>query len=232
MRDAKFLSLFFYISLTVSLSAQNKSQKIKFYAVNNLIAIKNSDYFKINGNDSIKIDELKFYISNIQFLKDTEVLFQEINSYHLVDIFDSSSINIDIPKEYLININKIKFNLGIDSITNVSGVFGGDLDPTKGMYWTWQNGYINFKLEGKSNICKSSGNEFIFHLGGYQNPFSAFQTINLDLPLNCRINIYLDLSSLLSYIDLGKQNHIMSPGESSKIMSTKVANSFFTNLKQ
>ena len=77
--------------------------------------------------------------------------------------------------------DKIKFNLGIDSLTNVSGVMGGDLDPTKGMYWTWQSGYINFKMEGSSAVCPTRNHEFQFHIGGYQDPFYAMQTLELEV---------------------------------------------------
>ena len=57
---------------------------------------------------------------------------------------------------------------------------GGDLDPTKGMYWAWQSGYINFKMEGSCSQCLATKNNFEFHLGGYQQPFYAMQTIELN----------------------------------------------------
>jgi hypothetical protein len=47
-----------------------------------------------------------------------------------------SKLSFDLPT-YL-KYDQIQFQLGIDSLTNVSGAMGGDLDPTKGMYWTWQ----------------------------------------------------------------------------------------------
>ena len=71
-----------------------------------------------------------------------------------------SSLALQIPSN--IPFSKLKFQLGIDSLTNVSGAMGGDLDPTKGMYWTWQSGYINMKIEGKSNSCKTRKNQFQF----------------------------------------------------------------------
>ena len=92
--------------------------------------------------------------------------------------------------------NTIAFNLGIDSITNVSGAQGGDLDPTKGMYWAWQSGFINIKLQGTSNSCPPPKNEFEFHLGGYQYPFNSLQTIILKTGNEKKLRYFLILKNL------------------------------------
>jgi hypothetical protein len=67
---------------------------------------------------------------------------------------DSNALCLEIPDD--IEFDAIQFNLGLDSLTNVSGALGGDLDPTKGMYWTWQNGYVNFKLQGSFRPLQQS----------------------------------------------------------------------------
>jgi len=125
-----------------------------------------------------------------------------------------------------LKFTKIKFNLGIDSITNVSGAMGGDLDPTKGMYWTWQSGYINLKLEGKSKLCKTRNNEFQFHLGGYQNGDNALQTIILNVSENKEIDILIDIEQFVAAIDLSEQNQIMSPGKKAVLLSEKFSKIF------
>ncbi|MBI3236019.1 MAG: hypothetical protein HYZ42_18620 [Bacteroidetes bacterium] len=107
--------------------------------------------------------------------------------------------------------NHVSFVLGIDSVTNVSGALGGDLDPTTGMYWTWQSGYINVKVEGRSNSCKTRNNEFQFHLGGYMFPNAAAQTILLDAKPNSNLTMIVDLKPWFEQIKLSEQNHIMSP---------------------
>ena len=119
-------------------------------------------------------------------------------------------------------VQSIKFNIGIDSITNYGGAMGGDLDPTKGMYWTWQNGYINFKLEGKSNLIGANNNEFTFHLGGYQNTFSTLQTLQFPVQYLSGIQINIAIDKLINEIDLSKQNHIMSPSKEAVILSNKL----------
>jgi hypothetical protein len=51
------------------------------------------------------------------------------------------------------SISKITFSAGIDSLTSTAGIQKGVIDPINGMYWAWQSGYVNFKIEGKSSSC-------------------------------------------------------------------------------
>ncbi len=186
----------------------------------------NDSIYKLTNDDSIQFGKLKFYISGIELLNSNSVVWKEDNSYHLVDASEKNSKNIILKLTHSILFNKIKFYLGIDSITNTSGAMGGDLDPTKGMYWTWQNGYINFKLEGKSNRCKTRNNEFEFHLGGYQYPNNAIQTIILNISSSDQTDIFLDVEKLINKIDLSKVNHIMSPGKEALLISKNASDIF------
>lgn len=183
----------------------------------------NSGFFDSN---QINIEALKFYISKIQFLKKGKIVLVEANSYHLVDAASKNTLKILIDNNAKLDFDVLEFQLGIDSVTNVSGAMGGDLDPTKGMYWTWQSGYINFKLEGRSALCKTKNNAFQFHLGGYQRPNDALQ--KLTFPINNREAIFLrlDLKKLIQEIDLSKTNHIMSPSEEAVLISNKIAKAF------
>jgi hypothetical protein len=183
----------------------------------------NKQYFIVNSTDSIQIETLKFYISNMEFYNTEQLVFKEKNSFHLIDAEDSTTFNLMINLEPNINFNQIKFNIGIDSITNYGGAMGGDLDPTKGMYWTWQNGYINFKIEGKSNLSIAKSNDFVFHLGGYQNEFSTLQTIQLPVQNSQVIPINMAIDKWIYEIDLAKQNHIMSPSKEAVILSNKLS---------
>ena len=118
----------------------------------------------------------------------------------------------------------IRFSIGIDGLTNVSGALGGDLDPTLGMYWAWQSGYINLKVEGQTKDCPARKNLFQFHLGGYQSPFNALQEVELTLPKFSNtpsgkslhadtvvVNVALD--EWLAKIDLAETYQVMSPGQ-------------------
>ena len=101
--------------------------------------------------DTILVETLRFYLSNFMLYSKGKSVWQEKNSYHLVEGDDSAkrSIALRIPPK--IKYDALGFTWGVDSTANVSGAMGGDLDPTKGMYWTWQNGYINTKIEDRKS---------------------------------------------------------------------------------
>lgn len=179
--------------------------------------------YHLNAKDSISITALRFYISNIELINKSTSVWKDSSLFHLMDAFNPSTLSLKIPSN--VTFTKIKFNIGIDSTTNVSGAMGGDLDPTKGMYWTWQSGYINFKLEGTSNLCKTRHNEFQFHLGGYQNPFNSLQTVFIETNSKATIDINLDVQKIFQQIDMTQQHHIMSPGQEAMDFSEKVVNS-------
>ena len=167
----------------------------------------------------ISIDVCKFYVSDITFLKDSLIVYREKNSFHLLDSEYRGTFDLNFNVSKFSNVDRVRFQLGIDSLTNVSGAMGGDLDPTKGMYWTWQTGYINAKIEGKSSLSSARKNSFVFHIGGFKKPFYTLKTIELPVIVqNNKIELILDLSSFIEAIDMKLHNHIMSPsGEADKI---------------
>lgn len=161
-----------------------------------------------SNQDTIQISKLKFYLSNIKFFNNEGFEFAEENSFHLIDLenykpFFIKNVNIK-------SLSKITFQVGIDSLTSVSGALSGDLDPTKGMYWAWQSGYINMKIEGKSATCKTRNNEFQYHIGGYLKPFYAMREVVLFINKE-KFEIVFDLSKFFEKIDLKTTNSIMTP---------------------
>lgn len=182
--------------------------------------------FNTNDSTHLKITDVKFYISKIQLLRNGEIVLEEKNSFHLVDARQNNPFIIIVGNKQNIPFDQLKFNLGIDSATNVSGAMGGDLDPTKGMYWTWQSGYINFKLEGTSPLCTTRNKEFQFHLGGYQKPNYCLQTLSFPINDTSKIDLKLDVQKILEQVDLPRTNHIMSPSAEAVLISKIVANAF------
>ncbi|KAB1157702.1 MbnP family protein [Flavobacterium luteum] len=162
--------------------------------------------------DTLQIDVFKFYISNIEIQYSDKKVYNPTNSYHLIDIENSNSLRIPIGYKNNLAIKNVFFNIGIDSTASVSGALEGDLDPTKGMYWAWQSGYINMKIEGKSSSCKTRKNEFQFHIGGYMKPSYAIRKVQLEAK-NQEIDVSIDVSEFFSAIKLSKINSIMIPGK-------------------
>ncbi len=222
-----FILLIFAFKSFLALAQTEQKTSIVFHPMfGNSILTPNNLFYTLSKGDSIQIEAFKFYISAIELLKDDKIVWKEENSFHLIDFADDKSLTIVIAGASNIIYNTIRFNLGIDSLTNVSGAMGGDLDPTKGMYWTWQSGYVNLKLEGRSNVCKSRNNAFQFHLGGYQYPFNALQKVILKVEENKKVDIVLDIKNFIESIDLSQQNQIMSPSKQAVSLSEKAVEIF------
>jgi hypothetical protein len=221
----------FLLLLTLRTSAlyaqQNKELNFYFQAIFGDKKISPStDFYRLNERDSIEIETLKFYISGLKLTNKNKLVWQESNSYHLIDFANEKSCQLTFIVPALLEFDALSCNFGIDSITNVSGAMGGDLDPTKGMYWTWQSGYINFKLEGKSNLCSTRKNEFQFHLGGYQYPYKALQTMQWKFKSGAGANFVFDLGQFINQIDLRQVNKIMSPSKEAIQLSEKAVQAF------
>lgn len=201
------LILVIFLFSFIGLFSQDRSETIITFnpiLENRPIILEEVLYYNSN-KDSFLIESLRFYVSNIELLNEKETVLSLKDKYYLIDLEYPESLKIELATKNNISFNSIRFGIGIDSITNSKGVMGGDLDPTKGMYWTWQSGYINFKLEGVSDKCNTRKNRFQYHLGGYQE-------ISLDLPANVQnILIDVDISTLLNKLDLSTTNQIMSP---------------------
>ena len=227
MKNISTLLFITFFCSTVSSFSQSKEVKIKVSLNYGNLALNLADsVFTTSDSNRLQIETLKFYISGIQLLKGGKVVFEEKNSFHLVDASDFKSTQIVFSDSQNRLFDELKFDLGIDSLTNVSGAMGGDLDPTKGMYWTWQSGYINFKMEGKSKLCKTRNSEFQFHLGGYQQPNYCLQTMRFKIANLSVINLKIDVKKVFQEIDLVNTNHIMSPSKEAVWLSKVLARSF------
>jgi hypothetical protein len=221
----KFIFLLSFFAISKVCYSQESPVSIQFNPTYNTLPIESGKKYPYK-NDSIEISTLKFYISNIQFYQDNQLVDEVAKKYHLIDIENPPSLTINHSNKENKKFNRIHFCIGVDSITNVSGAFGGDLDPTNGMYWTWQSGYINFKLEGSSKLCPARKNQFTFHIGGYQYPNNSIQQLDLKVNSNDAIVIDIDLSKLLSEIKLNEFYEVMSPNEKAMNMAKRIKAAF------
>ncbi|WP_432671304.1 MbnP family protein [Flavobacterium sp. SM2513] len=178
--------------------------------------------------DTIAFDKIKFYLSDLVFIYKDNSQKKQLPTYHLIDsdAIESQNFSICYSKEK--EIIGLKFNIGVDSLASVSGAMAGDLDATKGMYWAWQSGYINFKIEGKSTSCLTRKNKFHFHIGGYLKSYEALRTVTLKCSIKeqNKVNLILDLGKLFSEISLKETNTIMIPGKEAVKMADLLPNLF------
>ncbi len=191
-------------------------------------ALQRNKKYVSESKDTLELEVFRFYISNINLQFSDATSFSESNSYHLIDIENPNSFHIPITQTSDKTISKVTFSIGIDSLASVSGAMSGDLDPTKGMYWAWQSGFINMKIEGKSSSCKTRKNAFQFHIGGYMKPNYAIRTIELK-PINSNLEINVDVAELFNHIKLSENNSIMIPGSKAMELADKAIGMFSIN---
>lgn len=175
------------------------TMKISFIvrANRNIIELKNRNYQTPLG-ELYNISKLKFYISNIELPGNT--ILKEEDNFHLMDIAANTSLVIPVKPG---NYTGISFLIGVDSLHNCSGAQTGALDPINDMFWTWNSGYVIFKLEGTSPESKADKNRIEYHIGGYRSGNNVSTRINFDFkqPQHVSAN---ELQEIFIEVDLDK----------------------------
>jgi len=157
-----------FLLMLVNLApAQKNKLTITFInSINKSPVILDSISYKNCWNENFTISKLKYYISNIQLKTTLNNIESEEDSYHLIDEADtaSKSFSFYVPAA---TFSSLSFLIGVDSLKNVSGAQINALDPLNAMFWTWNTGYIMFKLEGNSPQSTSINNKIEYHIGGF-----------------------------------------------------------------
>jgi endonuclease/exonuclease/phosphatase family metal-dependent hydrolase len=188
----------------------------------------------------LHVELLKCYVGHIEILDiNRQVIGKDSVSYRLLDFSNRSSLNFSIP----ISSNKasyIRLTLGVDSVTNATGVHCCALDPANGMYWSSQSGYIQFKLEGK----EKDGTALNLQLGGFSN--AHMSSITDDIPIqrlvtggpvlppdrrSQHLTIHLNLDSFMELVHSNKEYSFMSPNSRVQEYMRKLCSSFSATLK-
>ncbi len=188
----------------------------------------------------LHVETLKCYVGHIELLDmNKQIIGRDSVSYRLIDFKNSNSLNFSINSN-LSYASYIRLTLGVDSTTNAAGVHCCALDPANGMYWSWQSGYIQFKLEGK----EKDGPTLNLHLGGFSNAHMSSITDEIPihrmvsngpvLPPNRRsqhLFISLSLDSFLELVKTHKEYSIMSPNSHVQEYMRKLCSSFSASIK-
>lgn len=172
-KQIAFLVLFIGAIISPSLlhsQSKNKEIEIRFQHVYNNTAVQFDTVVYANAlQQSFTISKFKYYISNIRLVAENEQK-NRIENVHLIDEEEEQSKRILIEVKKNTTYKGIEFTVGVDSANNCSGAQSGVLDPINGMFWTWNNGYIFLKLEGKSPSSSATGKVLEYHIGGYKSP--------------------------------------------------------------
>jgi hypothetical protein len=185
-----------------------------------------NNWYHLPSDDSVQFEAFRFYISNLTLKHQDQIVWRFQEQAVLMDLSNSTTLKLDVEIEDKITFDSFQFGLGIDSVTNVAGVHGGDLDPTKGMYWAWQSGYINAKFNGRYSSESHPTKEFQFHLGGFLSPFNAYQKISLPACSNETLRVEWKFDTLFTSLEFLQHDRIMSPSLSAVYMSEFLASQF------
>ena len=175
------LHCFFVLDTLAQVNSQTSSAlKITFLnSIKNVPVILDSTNYTNCWNESFTLHKLKYYISNIKLETADKKIIHEKNSYHLVDEEDatSKSFSIFMPSN---QYTSLSFLIGVDSLRNVSGAQTDALDPLNGMFWTWNSGYIMFKMEAYSPRSAVVTNRIEYHIGGFSGAFNVLRNVQLN----------------------------------------------------
>lgn len=181
--------------------------------------------------DTLQVDQFRFYVSAFELVFANGTIYTEQESYHLIDAEIDSSLQFSLKNVPAGEILEVRFQVGVDSVKCMSGAFGGDLDPSNGMYWAWNSGYIHAKLEGKSKSCKTHQNVFEFHVGGFAYPHNAVRKVSLQLGNEYqkadKLIILADAHVWLQDTKLAEINSVVIPGK----QAMKVADNYIKMFK-
>ncbi len=137
--------------------------------------------FKNAKGEEYKITMLQYYVSSIKLKRsDGTVFTDEVKSdgsagYYLIDEAVVESQDVVLKNVPAGDYTEVTFTIGVDANQVNQGAQTGALDPAKGMFWSWNSGYIFVKLEGASPVATGMlGTAFQYHVGGYkEDPANA-----------------------------------------------------------
>jgi hypothetical protein len=168
--------------------------------------IKLEKYYHL-GNDSLMFNELKFYLSDFEFKKETRRHF--FVGPRLIDLEDSATFQL-FPNFPVDEYQLVCFHFGLDSVYQVSEIVDGPLNPMNGMYWAWNSGYIQFKCTGRASAIPLTDQTFEYHLGGYRQPFETVLSIELPIIGN---KLILNIKPFFEHsVDFQKVQRVIIPG--------------------
>lgn len=130
---------------------------------------------------NFNVNTFKYYISNVEFTKVDGSVYKVPENYFLIDQSVPESLSKSIENIPAGDYNRISFIIGVDSLRNFAGAQTGDLAPEKGMFWTWNSGYIFVKMEGTSPLSTQTNNNLIFHIGGVSSTINTIKKASFTL---------------------------------------------------
>lgn len=128
----------------------------------------NTEYTKADGQ-KFKPSKFKYLFSNVRLFKADGSSYLVPESYYLINAEVPTSSHFVINNVPVGNYTGMSFILGVDSVRNFSGAQTGALDAGNDMFWSWSQGYVFMKLEGKSALSPNADGSLVYHVGSVGN---------------------------------------------------------------
>ena len=147
--------------------------------VNRIPLVMNNGRYTNAFVDTFIVTTINYYISNIILEKensDGSIYYYVVpkeESYFLIRGNESASRTFTLSNIPVGQYTGVSFMVGVDSTKSTADIEErtGVLDPIENddMYWTWNSGYIFFKLEGRSPQAPEVNGQqlFRYHIGGF-----------------------------------------------------------------
>ena len=179
-----------------------------------------------NIGDSLRVSALRFYVYNIQCESENRIVWSSGDEHFLIDVFEKEGERIPAELFEQSKVDHLSFRIGVDSTLQTTGAHSGALDPMHGMYWAWQSGYINWKLETEI-IHAGQSNAIQWHVGGYRAPYQTQRTVRLKVMDDAdSIQCGVQLDTLLRDWRLIAPAEVMSPSDKAMVLSDRFQSCF------
>jgi hypothetical protein len=178
---------------------EDYNMRIDFKPMVDTLLLKLDSTYKNYFDEPYRISQFKFYVSQFDLINTDSNKVYNVNhdKYFLIDAADSTTWSAKLSVAPF-RFNRIAFTIGVDSAKNVSGAQTGALDPAKGMFWTWNSGYIMAKLEGISSVSSLPNQKFEYHIGGFKGSENALRRPLLLFPFGQFSEIVPDKKSIIT----------------------------------
>ncbi|CAH0995829.1 hypothetical protein EMA8858_01957 [Emticicia aquatica] len=172
--------------------------------------------------EDFTVTKLNYFVSNISLKNENGEVVNFLNDYFLIRQSDESSLVVTLKDVPAGNYTELSYVIGVDSLKSISDVSQrtGVLDPASygadNMYWSWNSGYIFFKMEGKSAAIPANNmmgmTQYEFHIGGFGGRTAT-------TPNNLKTFKFSLASSATVRKDIAPEIHIIN--DVSKVFSAK-----------
>ena len=156
--------------------------RVKFHVTANGDPLRIGEEYINKFGEDFRVSAFKIYVGDFRLENENNGVVAALSdAYFLLDLSKENSLVTDLRLNEK-PFSRLVFQVGIDSILNVSGAQAGALDPMNGMFWTWNTGYINVKLEGSSSFSRNDDKAFTYHIGGFRSGEATQRTVRLSIP--------------------------------------------------